>query len=397
MVAAPQMFSDFHLSTSVIRTESELQSLRSEWKSLFRRAECTNVFLTFEWLSQWWLHFGQGSRLFLVTVRESEGRLIAVAPLYISTRRKTLSLRRLGLLGDLFVGSDHLDVLVERGYEPRAIESLANFILGRRNDWDFIELSGCSPDSLVLTQFQNTIGAKKMATYQTDSSLCPYLQLPRTSEEYWSSLRPRHRKNLRYYNRLLQREGEVTFVTVEDSKEMESSLDELLRLHQLRSERRGRHSTFADLRVAPFHQAALKSLAQDGKVRIFFLELSGKRVAALYGFSTGKKFFYYQSGTDPAYGRFSVGNLLLNSVIEWAIQTGHSEFDFLRGDESYKRLWATEARQLHDLSLFDRRARGRLAQTVRLVRHFLHQCKAKLLRKTTSNSNGRAPVVTSAS
>lgn len=395
MVATPKIRADFALSTHVVREKGELWSLASDWKHLFHTAECDNVFLSFEWLSQWWAHFGQNFRLFVITVRDNDGHLVAVAPLYISKEWQPLSLLKLGLLGDRFVGSDHLGFLAEPAYLPEALEAIRNFIFDQRKEWDFIEFASAS-DSISLRQFQNMLDAAQMTTYRTASSLCPYLQLPCGTEEYWSSLRPKLRKNIRYQTRSLQREGQLNFVTIEDTSEMSRALDDLLRLHQLRSERRGRNSTFIDPKVTPFHRAALLSLVAQDQARIFFLELSGKRIAALYGFSSGRKFCYYQSGADPAYSRFGVGTLVISSVIEWAIRHGYREFDFLRGDESYKRLWATGSTQLHDVAFFDRRAKSRIAQMVRVVHNSLHDWKAALLRRGTSSSARPDPVVTTA-
>jgi CelD/BcsL family acetyltransferase involved in cellulose biosynthesis len=366
MVATAQICAGFRLSAHVVREEAELWSLASDWKYLFYSAECSNT------------------------------NLVAVAPLYISKVWKPLSLRKLGLLSDNFVGSDHLDFLVEKRYLPEALESIRNLIIDQRKEWDFIEFASASPNSVALLEFQNMLDTAQMKILRTDSSVCPYLRLPGTTEEYWSSLRPKLRKNLRYQTRALQRDGELNFVTIEDPSEMTGALDDLLRLHQLRSDRRGRNSTFLDPKVAPFHRAALQALFAEGGARIFFLKLSGKRIAALYGFSTGRKFCYYQSGADPAYSRFSVGSLLISSVIEWAIRNGHDEFDFLRGDEPYKQLWANGSTQLQDVTFFDHRLRSRIAQMVRAVRIFLRDCKTALVRKANSSSNRAAAVSTTA-
>ena len=97
-------------------------------------------------------------------------------------------------------------------------------------------------------------------------------------------------------------------------------------------------------------------------------------------------------GADPAYSRFGVGTLFISSVIEWAIRKGYREFDFLRGDEPYKQLWATGSTELHDVTFFDHRVKSRIAQIVRVVRKSLHNWKAALLRRGTSSADRPAPV-----
>jgi len=396
MVATPQIRADIEVSAHVVREESELRSLASDWQKLFHTVECNNVFLSFEWISQWWAHFGRNSKLFVVTVRGNDGDLVAVIPLYISKAWRFPALRRLGLLGDQFVASDHLGFLVNQVHLSAAVEGARKVIFDRQQEWDFIELSSASPDSIALIQFQEVMLAAQMSIQKTPSSLCPYFHLPRTREEYWSGLRPKLRKNLRYQTRSLEREGQLKFVAIEDPSEITRALKELVRLHQLRSDRRGRKSTFLDPKVVAFHGGAIRALTSERNARIFFLEVSGKRIAALYGFCAGRKFCYYQSGADPAYSRFGVGTVLISSVIEWAIQNNYAEFDFLRGDEAYKQLWATGLTQLHDISFFDRRATSRMAQTVRFARNSLREWKAALVRRGTSSSDRCATVARTA-
>ena len=70
---------------------------------------------------------------------------------------------------------------------------------------------------------------------------------------------------------------------------------------------------------------------------MYVIQACGAAVAALYGFSIGKKFLFYQSGMDPAWSRLSVGLGMMGWTIAEAIRNGHKEFDFVRGDEPYTR------------------------------------------------------------
>jgi CelD/BcsL family acetyltransferase involved in cellulose biosynthesis len=78
-------------------------------------------------------------------------------------------------------------------------------------------------------------------------------------------------------------------------------------------------------------------------------------VAALYGFSVGRTFQFYQCGMHPGWVRFGLGQVLIGNAIEQSIATGHVTFDFLRGDESYKTRWADCAHENTTLRFFSRR------------------------------------------
>jgi CelD/BcsL family acetyltransferase involved in cellulose biosynthesis len=85
-------------------------------------------------------------------------------------------------------------------------------------------------------------------------------------------------------------------------------------------------------------------------------------VASVYGVVHGDKFNYYQSGYEPLWSSKSPGLVLLARTVQDAFADGLREFDFLRGNESYKSDWARAERWTIQLRLW-RGARGRAART----------------------------------
>ena len=363
------------LSAAAIRSDAELEALAEEWEQLFQCSGCANVFLSFQWMSQWRIYLGRGGCLFVVTVRDEERRLVALAPLYISHRGGPLQIRRLGFLADNLVGSDYLDVLVDRTKGEGALQCLAAFILSHKMEWDYIDLCDTLPESNVSVLCAN-LGANPMRIQVVASSVCPYVMLPQSPDSYSVSLKPKVRKRLRYCLRALQRKGPVEFVTAASGPDLEMAFDELLQLHRVRLGTRGTSSTFVDSRVASFHRAVLGAFSATGRVRIHLLKLCGESIAALYALSAGPKMFFYQSGMHPGYRRFSVGSLLIRYAIEDAILGNYAEFDFLRGDELYKSQWTNSSRQMQSVRLFDGRAKSRVAHVGRLAQSSFQSCKA---------------------
>jgi CelD/BcsL family acetyltransferase involved in cellulose biosynthesis len=107
--------------------------------------------------------------------------------------------------------------------------------------------------------------------------------------------------------------------------------------------------------VPAFHVDALKALAARGWARLFLLRVNGEAVAALYGFSLGKTFQFYQCGMHPGWTHQGAGQLMIGNSIDEAIRTGHADFDFLRGGESYKAEWAEQSRHTVVARFFDQR------------------------------------------
>lgn len=362
----PLVENDQKLSASAVCASEELERLGPEWQELFRRIECDNVFLSYEWMSQWWKHLGKGAELFVIVVRDGRS-LIGIAPFYISFRGGPFHLRRLGFLGDRWVGSCYLDFIVDPSCALNAAGCIAKFIQEHQSHWDYIELSGRSGESIAATGFQVSMRTHRVAATRGRALSSLYATLPETPESYFASRGKQMRRNLNRYLRALKREGPVDFLTLQCAPEIHSAFDDLLRLHAARFGARAEVSAFLDRRVASFHRDVLTTLAASGFARLYLLKLHGHAIAALYGFTAGNKMFLYQSGIDPAYSHFSVGVLLFSAVIEDAIRTHHAEVDFLSGDQSYKHQWATNSRLTETLCFAREDGKGKVVQTMKTL------------------------------
>ena len=80
-----------------------------------------------------------------------------------------------------------------------------------------------------------------------------------------------------------------------------------------------------------------------GVLRLFFLTIDGEKAATMFAFEYNRRFWLYNSGYDPqAHAQLSPGWVLLAYVIEYAIASGCSVFDFMQGNEEYKYRFGAE-------------------------------------------------------
>jgi CelD/BcsL family acetyltransferase involved in cellulose biosynthesis len=362
------------LTGSLVRSVEQLRLLRSSWNALFERTQCDNAFLSFEWMSAWVDAFLGNSSLFVIVVRDEEGWLRAIAPLYVSRQPRTLGLRCVGLIGDRLVASDHLDFLVDPAYTHEAIDCIVKVLAGCASSWDHMELAGVDESSAAMAAFRNAFKPFGFAIQMLPGSTCPYITLPRTPDAFLASLPTKLRSNVKYYTRSLEREGELELVDVTGSS-IPPAFSELVRLHDSRFETKTAASAFSAAGVRDFHTQAAAVLGEANQSHVFLLNLNGTPIAALYGFSVQGRFMFYQSGFEPAYGRFSVGTVLLGLVIRRCIETGHHEFDFLRGNETYKFRWANGSRILTTTCMFSNSSRSLVAKALFVATQWLRRIK----------------------
>jgi CelD/BcsL family acetyltransferase involved in cellulose biosynthesis len=314
------------------------------WDDLVANSKDNHIFLTQEWLDAWWKHFGRNRRMLLLAVEEKD-RILAAAPLMNST----YTMLGLKLRNIEFIGTPHSDyhsfVLTEQD------QACAGLLLNHLNSlaWDCVELKNVPEDTETahaLTAFTGQNLKLKMRVFD----ICPFLTLPRTPQEYSQNLSYKLRQNLRRNEKNLRKEHEVEFIEYHEVGTLEESMDVFFRLYQKRWESKGSSGKFADPVLRDFHLEVAKRFSEKGWLRLYFLTVDGEPVDAEYCFVYNRKLYSYMSGFDPVYGRYGVGNLSTYLSIEDCIKRGLNEFDFMRGDHSYKNRFATLNRRNIEMS-----------------------------------------------
>jgi ribosomal protein S18 acetylase RimI-like enzyme len=291
-------------------------------------------------------------RLHWLTARRS-GRLVASLPCVEVPHR--IGPPTLRLLGDNEACPDYLgvDCLVDNptGHEGRAskvgvdpaVRAFADH-LARLPD---VQLRGLGIDEPAT---------RALATRLVDhgghlrvEAPCPFLDLAREPRDFETWLRARPGglwAQLSRRRRWLAGRPGFRIERAEDETAVERTLPALFALHDARWQESGA-SRFVAPRSMAFQREAALALARAGAVRLYVLHADGAPRAALYGFRSSRRFAFYQSGTDPAYRARSVGTVLLCAALEDAFHEGRDEFDFLRGDEPYKRRFANAQRLVY--------------------------------------------------
>jgi CelD/BcsL family acetyltransferase involved in cellulose biosynthesis len=171
-----------------------------------------------------------------------------------------------------------------------------------------------------------------------EQATCLVLDLPSQFEQYLATLG----KSLRYDVKRLEKKpfstGEARFIEIAGGETREA-VEFFFEAHKRRWSKRGLPGAFMGGRIKAFHHRWAALAAEKGWLWMTVLELEGKRIGAIYAMRKGPACYFYQSGFDPAHAGISPGTLLVAHTIRRAIEEGLERFDFLRGDEPYKRRW----------------------------------------------------------
>lgn len=324
--------------------ESELLGDAAGWDSFLAASRADSFFLRHAWLTTFWKHFGADKKLFVLEVTDG-GRRIGLAPLCITrqTHHRVLSLRELGFLGREKVTGDYLDLIAEPGREAEVLGAVVDHALRRVDAWDLLRISDVPESSPTPGAFDALARERGLEPMPAQGQTCPYLPLAGSWDAFLASCSSNLRSNLRRREKKLLAMG-ATFVD-RSTHDLPGALDALFALHGARWSTRGRTGNFVDPRVLAFHRELAPALAAEGTLGLWTVEAGSKAVAAIYGFRHRGRFLYYQAGFDPAYAEHGVGLALMGHAIRESIAAGIGEFDYLRGEEDYKRRWTDLARK----------------------------------------------------
>ena len=327
-------------------SEAEFLAAGGRWDALLAASAADSFFLTHRWLAGWWRRFGSGKDLVALEVEADDGALLGFAPLCISrvTRQGLLPVREIGFLGREKTTGDYLDLAARPGLEAAVLAAVVDCLLGR-GGWDALAVTDVPEDSATLARVAAIGAARGLAGLPGPDQVCPYLPLPASWDDFLAGASANLRSNLKRREKKLLAMGASFVDRASDPATLPGALDALFALHGARWETKGRTGNFIDPRVRAFHHDLAPALAADGALGFWTCEIEGRPVAALYGFVHRGRFLYYQAGLDPAFAEHGAGFALMGHAIRESVARGLTEFDYLRGDEDYKRRWTDQSRR----------------------------------------------------
>jgi CelD/BcsL family acetyltransferase involved in cellulose biosynthesis len=324
----------------IVQTEHRLNELRDDWDRLVEESGLRHPFVGWHWATHWWQHYGAGHDL-AVGVARRHGTIVGIAPWYVERHggRGTVC-----WLGSGEVCTEYVGFLTAPGQLPEFCRALLDAWGAGPACWEAIELCHMPADSPTAAAFQE-IWRQLGRDLVTHRAASWQVRLPASWEAYLRQLSSNRRGEAR---RILQRAeaAGIRCAEVAGEDELPEAWQALVQLHQKRWTSAGEPGCFASPRFESFHRSLLVPLHRKGQIRLRVARKGGAIVAATYCLSQAGITYYYQGGYDPDSAEWKPGTLLHLHGIRQAIERGDRVYDFMVGNEEYKRRWSTEQRPL---------------------------------------------------
>jgi len=372
-----------NLTVEVALSPESLAHLKPDYERLCAITENTLPFALFDWHDTWCRHFlqlhaGVEEQLQFYVLRDPHGVCVAIFPFILSRRKLGIfNVSSIDLLGADPALTEIRGPLIEPGYERIALRVVRGQLKQLRS-WDWVQWS--------------TLNKAMHDALATDAHVLPHqtiqdfvLDLPSTWEAFRAGLKRNMRESLRHCYNSLKRDGlTCELVVVEAPEDVRAGLEHFLKLHRMRAAMQGtaQHpDRFASAVSEAFLYEVCQRLAERGVFRLFQLRVAHEIVAARIGFVVGEGLYFYYSGFDPRWAKYSVMTTTMAEAIKYAIRVGLKTVNLSPTVDVSKTRWGP--RVVEYFLAFEKRDRllSRIAnQTYRYTR-VADGSPARLLRK----------------
>jgi hypothetical protein len=202
-----------------------------------------------------------------------------------------------------------------------------------------------------------------MGIWQSGDS--PYLKLTGTWDSYFNGLHAKFRSNVRNRLSRLTRIGEPALEVLDDVRSIRGACADAWRLESSGWKSDAGTAINSDPAVHRFYSELIDRAAAYGWLRLLFLTVGGRRIAASYGAVFHNRLFLFKTGYDPEFATGSPFKVLTYLAIAYAYEQGLVEVDFLGDSEPWKREWTTTERGHDWLYVFSNTRRARLLHSIK--------------------------------
>lgn len=326
-----------------------------------------NPFATPDWQTAW-LDTHPAERPVAVAVRRDGGELAGVVALVDGTGGAP----RLTLAGDTI--ADWFSPACAPGDEAevaRAVAGVTGELIGR-GSW---RLDRCVQDGAWARAFPEALAAGVSALRSTRHDVLGVVSL-----QEGDALSGKARREAGRLRRKLEREHAGVVRLAEGPEECLRDMDALLDLHAARW-----GAGAYDAANTEFQRRFAAAAAEQGWLRLWVAEADGIVAGALCNWCLGTSTFSYIQSFHPDYARYGIGTILHVDATEKAREEGCTEYNILRGEESFKHKFTATPRDLESFVVVRSASAAGLASRAalgaRAAWHRLPEARRDRLRK----------------
>lgn len=329
------------LEIRTIHDDDGFERLRNEWARLYKEINCTEAFLTWEWLFAWWKYYKADNKLWIVIACRN-GKLKGIAPLMLTKKRRYgLEFRALVNLGG--PDADISGFILQEG-DCETAGAIFDYLINYSPYWDllhFYELPVLGITAQTLVESSRRGGCWILEKTEPHY----HLSIETDWKMYFEELPHNLRGYLRHHIEKVVKKGTLRFEIYNGEN---LKWDHFLTIFEINKQGKFPYLYQSESEYGFIRELFNLAQGQDW-IEVDILYFNDTPVAFNYGFSMDGRHEGWRMAYDKAFSKLGVGKILSMHLIESLFNRGFREFDFLRGLEEYKQEWLPREREYAEI------------------------------------------------
>jgi len=340
------------MQVSVISTRKELLAIEELWNDMIHDSQFNEPFYSWAWYRIWWDHFGKDKELYVITVKDSNGRIMAIAPLMkVKIWLKWFKVTEIRFIDNSI--NPRNNILFRKGLKG-FMDPIIDFLSKHREEWDLLNFKTMEKDMPYISHLYKCLAHHNLRAIRIPGRRSPYIQINGDFQSYMmNNFNSKQRNNILRRVKTIFKKENTKAICYTDQSDMDTAVDLAFQISKSswKGDIRSDMSNSEDRKK--FYINISQYLAKNKNVAIWVLVFQDKTIAVQYQIKSKEKVYLIINDFDQKYQRFAPGIVLLYRVIENCHDEKKlAEFDFSGDNYEYKLKWATGLRRHMDLQIF---------------------------------------------
>jgi CelD/BcsL family acetyltransferase involved in cellulose biosynthesis len=366
---------DKDIGVTVVSDPRQWLSLKVEWDEMVGRTEDGNVFQSFDYLWQWWKHYGFWNELRIVVIRDGD-RVIGLVPLmmeYFPVFGRTM--RKLMFVTSPMDMNRPKFIFAENA--GRCLPAFLGWLRQHDGDWDILDID--EQRDTAMTEILRQEFATMRCLVAESETLCPYIELQGGWPGFLAGLSKKMRGNVNRLRRRLAEQGAVEVRRITSWPELDAAMDVHCEIESKSWKARKELDLSSDKSSYFFHKGLARVFGEEGAFELRILDCDGRPIASTYGIVRDGVFQSLKIAHDSKFDRFSPGTVLESHELESLFDKRVSRYEFMGSFLANKLRWTSTVHKTTNIHVYQRQPRLKLF----FFTYFVFKRKVKALLKRT--------------
>ena len=334
-----------------ISDTEKLKSIEVLWNQVLQESKSNTLFLSYEWICNWWKSFGKDKELLILVVRDSD-EVIGIAPLMIEKYKVgKITFKQISFIQNAHCY--HLDFIITKKTEE-VIEIILQYLKMEIKNWRRIYLNRI-PTSSCNIENVRSLCRNKFLFKEQYGGIAPYIPVNGKWEEYYVKRKRKFRAELRRDWKRLNGLGKIEFkIYKKASINIDNVFNEILAIAKTTWKEKEGSAISSTPELTQFYSSITKIAYKKDRLVLVIMYINNKPNAFLLCVNYDNVLYELKMGYNPDISKYSVGYFVANNLVKYGFdRLKIKKIDLLGGEfTQWKRRYTDKGQEFLTIFMY---------------------------------------------